>query len=57
MDPNRKFSDSCFNLAEDSGVAYQDYHNMIKEYFGDKFMLKSPFEQGFAYFFLSALQI
>ena len=47
MDPNRKFTDSCFDLSEDSGIAYQDYHNMIKEHFGDNFMLRTPYEQGF----------
>lgn len=46
MDPNRKFTDSCFDCSEDSGVAYQEYHNMIKEHFGDQFMLNSPYEQG-----------
>lgn len=46
MDPNRKFCESCYDCTEDSGVAYKDYHSMIREYFGEKFMLNSTFEQG-----------
>ncbi len=46
MDPNRKFVDACFDCQQDSGLSYQDYHNLIKEYFCDKFMLNSSFEQG-----------
>ena len=46
MDPNRKFTESCFDCQQESGKSYQDYHNLIKEYFCEKFMLNSSFEQG-----------
>jgi hypothetical protein len=46
MDPNREFGEACFDVNEESGKAYKDFHNMIENYFCRNFMLNSNYEQG-----------
>ena len=46
MDPNRELLDACFDITEDSGKAYKDFHNMIETNFCKNFMLNSKYEQG-----------
>ena len=46
MDPNREFAEACFDVHEESGKAYKDFHNMIENYFCKNFMLNSKYEQG-----------